>query len=156
MGGNHKEYTVYKVISIFDKYKNKKNEEYTLVLLTIAMLFVSIQMYFPRLTGRYIRVNDCKASFKGYPLGDQSDESGIEFFSCLIAKRKKHISKKIKQNDEAKIKEQLITIIKSFILDNIQEDIVNIQKEEEEKERILNIFISKNMTFLPPLKPYKI
>lgn len=154
--GHHKEYTVYKVISIFDKYKNKKNEEYTLVLLTIAMLFVAIQMYFPRLTGRYIRVNDCKASFKGYPLGDQSDESGIEFFSCLIAKRKRNISKKIKQNDEAKIKEQLITIIKSFILDNIQEDIVNIQKEEEEKERILNIFISKNMTFLPPLKPYKI
>ena len=81
---------------IFEKYRNK-NEEYTMVLLTIAMFFVGVQMYFPNLTGKYIRVNDCKASFKGYPLESDTDYSGIEFFSCLIAKRKKRINKKLKQ-----------------------------------------------------------
>ena len=153
--GSHKEYIVFKTITIFEKYKNKKNEEYTLVLLTIAMMFIGIQMYFPKLTGKYIRVNDCKASFKGYPLENENDFTGIEFFSCLIAKRKKKINKKLKQSDETKIKEQLITIIKSFILDNIQEDLVEIKEAEIKRQQLLSIFINKSLTFLPPLKTFK-
>ena len=148
--GNHKEYVVFKSLVIFEKYRNK-NEEYTLVLLTIAMFFVGVQMYFPNLTGKYIRVNDCKASFKGYPLENDTDYSGIEFFSCLVAKRRKRISKKLKQTDEAKIKEKLVTIIKSFILDNIKDDLVDIENALSEKQKLLSIFLNKNLTFLPPM-----
>jgi hypothetical protein len=154
--GVHKEYVVYKTITIFEKHKNKKNEEYTLVLLTIAMYFIAVQMYFPKLTGKYIRVNDCKASFKGYPLHDESDFSGIEFFACFISKRKKQINKRMKQSDENKVKEHLITMIKSFILDNIQDDLIDIKRQQEEKEQLLNIFTSKNLTFLPPLTKYEV
>lgn len=154
--GPHKEYIVYKTITIFEKYRNKKNEEYTLVLLTIAMFFVAVQMYFPKLTGKYIRVNDCKASFKGYPLQSESDYSGIEFFACFISKRKKQINKKLKQNDENKVKEHLITMIKMFIMDNIQDDLVDIKRQQEEKEKLLSVFINKNLTFLPPLTRYEV
>ena len=154
--GVHKEYVVYKTITIFEKHKNKKNEEYTLVLLTIAMFFIAVQMYFPKLTGKYIRVNDCKASFKGFPLQSDSDFSGIEFFACFISKRKKQINKKMKQSDENKVKEHLITMIKSFILDNIQDDLIDIKRQQEEKEQLLNIFTSKNLTFLPPLTKYEV
>ena len=60
----NKNYIHYKfLLHSIQKYKNNKNEEYTLVLITIAMIFVSIQLYFPKLTGKNIRVNDCKASF---------------------------------------------------------------------------------------------
>lgn len=154
--GNHKEFIIYKTITIFEKYKTKKNEEYTLVLLTIAMVFIGIQMFFPRVTGKYVRVNDCKASFKGFPLENDSTYDGISFFSCLIAKRRKKINKKLKQSDETKIKEQLITIIKSFILDNIQDELVDIKQKEIEKMKLLDVFIKKTLTFLPPLNKFNI
>lgn len=154
--GPHKEFIIYKTIIIFEKYKTKKNEEYTLVLLTIAMIFIGVQMFFPRMTGKYIRVNDCKASFKGYPLENENNYEGINFFSCLIAKRRKKINKKLKQTDETKIKEQLITIIKSFILDNIQDEIIDIKKKEEEKYKLLSVFIKKNLTYLPPLNKFNV
>lgn len=154
--GVHMEYITHKTIIIFDKYRNKKNEEYTLVLLTIAMLFVGIQLHFPRLTGKYMRINDCKASFEGYPLGDENDDSGLKFFACLISKRKKRISRKLKQADANKIQEQLSSIIKTFILDHIQDDIINIREEEAKRNEILSIFSKKSLTFLPPLNTFVI
>ncbi len=154
--GDHKEYIVVKTVIIFQKYKNKKNEEYTLVLITVAMIFVGVQMFFPKLTGKYIRVNDCKTSFKGYPLQDKTDYSGIEFFSCLISKRKGKINKRVTLIDQEKIKNQLITIIDKLILENIQDDLIDIKKDQNERDELLSKFIKKNLTYLPPLSNYNI
>ena len=151
-----KEFMLFKTIHIFEKRRNNKNEEYTLALLTLCMFFVTIQLYYPNITGRYMKVNDCKASFKGFPLEDDNDYSGIEFFACLVAKRKKKISRKFKDADEDKIKQHMITIISSFIMNEIQSEIDEIRAQTEKKEHLLKFFIEKNLTFHPPLQRFKI
>lgn len=54
-----------------------------LVCSTAAHLLLCVQTNIPGYTIRYI-IEGCKPGFSGYPFGDDSDKTGIQYFACAV------------------------------------------------------------------------
>jgi hypothetical protein len=54
-----------------------------LVCSTAAQLLICVQTNIPGYTIRYV-IEGCKPGFSGYPFGDDSDKTGINYFACAV------------------------------------------------------------------------
>lgn len=127
-----------------------------LLLSTISILLIQIQTSIPSVVAKK-SFPGCVRSFSGYPLGDESELSGIKYIACIAHKMRTDSVpwNTIKKTKEETIAKQLQVFIKSivdnaYIKKRITKKIEYLVSNPDDTEELSKTIEWK--TFLPDLK----
>ena len=134
-----------------------------LVLLSLSYYLIAIQISMPNIKSKKTHPG-CIKSFNGYPMEGAEDKTGLTYVACVASKMEKRSVEPwqaIAKLKDTEIRKGMEALINAYILKNeeVQDGFKNklayllLNKEEDIPA---GQSLSKWVTFLPPLQPFKL
>ena len=122
-----------------EKLKQKMNNDIILLFYCISYIFIYFQTSIPDIRPRKTFAG-CKRSFKGFPLEDDDDFTGIRYMACILTniKSKSAPWSGLSRINESKLHDKLIKFMKRDILTNSKIDLRLIKKRTYNYEKTIN------------------